>query len=38
MIQQMVQCDTEIAEREAEIGKLRAKLAEHESREIRVLE
>ena len=39
--EQMVQCDNEIAEREAEISELRAKLAEHEShesREIRVLE
>ena len=33
----MVQCD-EIAEREAEIGKLRAELAECESREMGVLE
>ena len=36
--EQMVQCDNEIAEREAEIGELRAKLAECESREMRVLE
>ena len=36
--EQMVQSDNEIAEREAEISELRAKLAERESREIRVLE